>query len=71
MHWEILEANPRHLSNLAARHLFLDFYENENGQTLCCWKDEDVGESSQEFDSEDSALESLRSDNIKWSRLVE
>lgn len=60
-------ASPR---PAAERNLFLDFYDVEGGlRTKWSWKDRDTNESSQEFDSEEEALEAMRQERLEWSRI--
>jgi hypothetical protein len=49
--------------------LFLDFYDGETCRQIWCWKNLDTDESSQEFLSEEAALEAWRNDELTWSRL--
>lgn len=48
--------------------LFLDSYEVK-GQQKWCWNDLDRDASSQEFESEEEALEAWRNDKLQFSRL--
>lgn len=68
LHWEIVESNPKHYSDIANRRLSLNNYEVEFEQRWC-WNDEDTGEASQEFDSKEAALNA--DEVIKWSRLLD
>jgi hypothetical protein len=49
--------------------LFLDCYEGENSRRTWCWKNLETDESSQEFSSEEAALEAWRRGQLRWSRL--
>jgi hypothetical protein len=51
--------------------LFLDWYESADGRRIWCWKNLKTDESSQEFTSEDVALEAWRRDELRWFRLEE
>lgn len=48
--------------------LFLDSYESD-GEQRWCWKNDATQESSQEFDSEDEALEAWRDGRLEFSKL--
>jgi hypothetical protein len=36
--------------------MYLDFFEDGRGGTVCCWKDERTGDASQVFESKQEAL---------------
>lgn len=53
---------------------WLDFYESHEAgdvETIWCWKIEETGESSQEFDSEEAALEAWLNKKLKFSQLAD
>jgi hypothetical protein len=44
--------------------MFLDFYEGEHLRTVWCWKDERTYGASQEFGSEEEALDAWHNDKL-------
>jgi hypothetical protein len=49
--------------------LFLDFHEGSDLRTIWFWRDLATDQSSQEFASEEAALEALRNGELEFSRL--
>lgn len=53
----------------AERRLGLNNYEGKACDSVWCWTDLDTNEASQEFVSEEEALEAMREERLEWSYL--
>jgi hypothetical protein len=51
----------------AERNLSLNNYPDESGATVWCWEDSDTHEASQQFASEEEALEAMHDGRLAWS----
>ena len=57
------------MTNPTEPKIYLDFYEDENMQTVWCWKKDATYEASQELFSEEEAVAAWSNDELTWSRL--
>ena len=64
-----LTSRTNRVAKSSRKYLFLDFYEGAGLRTIWCWRDLDTDESSQEFSSEEAALEAFGNDELQFSRL--
>ncbi|SRR6266851_1669815 len=51
--------------------IFLDFFDDENLDTVWCWKDERTRGASQVFESEREAIDALESDEVVFDALLD
>ena len=65
----LVTLNENLMAKKSKKPLFLDTYEGEDLRPLWCWKNLETDESSQEFASEEAALQAWRDDELQFSRL--
>ena len=56
------------MSKKSSPHLFLDFYEGDGLRRKWFWQNLETDASSQEFESEEAALEAWNNDELQFSR---
>jgi hypothetical protein len=57
------------MNNSTEPDVYLDFYSGEDMQVVWCWKKDTTFEVSQEFSSEEEAMEAWKNDELTWSHL--
>ena len=51
--------------------MFLDFFDDEDFETVWCWKGERTGGASQTFKSEREALDALNTEELVFNALLD
>ena len=51
--------------------MFLDFFDDEDFETVWCWKEERTGGASQTFKSEREALDALNTEELVFNALLD